>query len=368
MRKLAFILALFVIFSGLTPTAAQDQTLTVLCTPQEDWCVAITQAFQEATGIQTSYVRLSSGEALARIRASASDPEFSVWWGGPADAYIAAAGEGLLESYVSPNAADLDARYVGENNQWYGVYVGAIGFCSNTEMLKELNVEVPDSWEDLLNPALKGQVAMAHPATSGTAFTSFWTVITLEADKLEYPNGKTEGATGTGDGYDDKGVPTQQAIDNAFAYFTKLNNNILQYTRSGSAPGQMAGRGEIAVSIIFSHDCVKYQVEGFEGILQTSFPSEGTGFEIGGVGVITGGAETEAAKKFLDFALSVEGQSTAQKVNSFQIPTNPNTPVPELAVDLSQLTLVDYNFIAAGSLRTALVERFDTEVAPQPTE
>ncbi|MCC6799019.1 MAG: iron ABC transporter substrate-binding protein, partial [Anaerolineae bacterium] len=61
---------------------AQDDTLTVLCTPQEDWCVAMTQAFEEETGIETNYVRMSSGESLARIRATQDDPEFSVWWGG----------------------------------------------------------------------------------------------------------------------------------------------------------------------------------------------------------------------------------------------------------------------------------------------
>ena len=36
-----------------TPAKAQD-TLTVLCTPQEDWCVAMTQAFEEETGIETN--------------------------------------------------------------------------------------------------------------------------------------------------------------------------------------------------------------------------------------------------------------------------------------------------------------------------
>jgi iron(III) transport system substrate-binding protein len=370
-KRILFLLVGTVLMLLIQPLAAQEDTLTVLCTPQEDWCQAMTQAFQEKTGIATSYVRLSSGEALARIRASAADPEFSVWWGGPADAYIAAAEEGLLEAYETPNASLLDPRYVSADYTWYGVYVGATGFCSNVQILEEIGLEAPTSWQDLLNPDLKGLVAMAHPATSGTAFTAFWTVITLEADKLEYPEGREvngEAVEGTGLGYNEDGTPTQEAIDNAFAYFAALNNNILQYTRSGLASGPMAGRGEIAVSIIFSHDCVKLQVEGFEGVLTTTFPEEGTGFEIGGVAVIAGGPEPEAARQFLDFALSVEGQSTAQLVNAFQIPTNPETPVSELAVDLTQLKLIDYNFIAAGSLRNALVERFDIEIAPRPTE
>ncbi|NOG50752.1 MAG: hypothetical protein HND48_15960 [Chloroflexi bacterium] len=100
-RSLLRISLLVCLAAVLLNGAVAQETLTVLCTPQEDWCVAQTQAFQEATGIQTSYVRLSSGEALARIRASAENPEFSVWWGGPADAFIAANEEGLLEDYDS---------------------------------------------------------------------------------------------------------------------------------------------------------------------------------------------------------------------------------------------------------------------------
>ncbi len=375
-RKLSLLLFLVVITLSLVgmPIKAQANKLTVLCTPQEDWCVAMTKAFQEKTGIQTSYVRLSSGEALTKIRATKSNPEFSVWWGGPADAYIAGADEGLLEAYESPNAKNLDKAYVGKGSFWYGIYVGALGFCSNVQVLKELRIDAPTSWADLLNPKLKGNVAMAHPATSGTAFTAFWSVVTLEADKLEYPDGKPAataeagGAGGTGKGYDEKGVPTKDAVDNAFSYFTELNKNILQYTRSGAASGPMAGRGEIAVAIIFSHDCVKQQVEGFKDILKVSFPKEGTGYEIGGTAIIKGGAEAEAARKFVDFALSPEGQATALTVNSFQLPTNPESPISEYSVKLETVNLVNYNFIAAGGMRKAIVERFDTQVAPQPKE
>lgn len=360
MKKYTFILILLVTLVGLIPASAQDQTLTVLCTPQEDWCVAMTQAFQEQTGIQTSYVRLSSGEALARIRATVDNPEFSIWWGGPADAFIAASGEELLEVYESENAAVVNEAYRGTDNTWTGVYVGALGFCSNVELLEELGVEAPTSWEDLLDPALAGNVAMAHPATSGTAFTAFWTVVTLKADALE--------AEAAGTGYDETGAPTQQAIDNAFEYFTALHQNILQYTRSGSAPGRLAGGGEVAVAIIFSHDCVKLQVEGFQDVLVNTFPEEGTGYEIGGMAILKNAPELEAAKAWYEWALTADAQAIGQTVNSLQLPTNPETPVSELSVNLEEVNLVTYNFSAAGANRTALVERFDAEVAPEPVE
>ena len=362
MKKSFGLLLVAMFLLSLVPISAQE-TLTVLCTPQEDWCVAMTEAFEEETGIETLYVRMSSGESLARIRATADDPEFSVWWGGPADAFIAAAEEGLLEAYESPNAEFIPEELRdAENNTWTGVYVGAIGFCSNVELLEELGVEPPTSWDDLLNPALVGNVAMAHPATSGTAFTTFWTNVTLAADTLE-ANEDEEVM-----GYDEDGFPTEAAYDLAFEYFGELHQNILQYTRSGSAPGRMAGAGEIAVAIIFSHDCVKLQVEGFEGIVVNSFPEEGTGYEIGGMGILAGAPELEAAQMWYDWALTADVQALGATVNSLQVPTNPDTPIPDLAVNLDDVNLVIYNFTAAGVNRTDMVERFDEEVAPIPVE
>ena len=75
-------------------------------------------AFQEETWIETSYVRLSSGEAFARLQAGADNPEFSVWWGGPADAFVAANEEGLIEPYDSPNREAIADDLKGADGIW----------------------------------------------------------------------------------------------------------------------------------------------------------------------------------------------------------------------------------------------------------
>jgi iron(III) transport system substrate-binding protein len=130
----------------------------------------------------------------------------------------------------------------------------------------------------------------------------------------------------------------------------------------------MAGNGEIAVAVIFSHDCVKLQVEGFEDVVVNTFPEEGTGYEIGGMAIINGAPEPDAARMWVDWALTADAQAVGQTVNSLQLPTNPDTPVSELSVNLSEVNLVEYNFLAAGAQRTPIVERFDAEIAPQPVE
>jgi iron(III) transport system substrate-binding protein len=312
--------------------------LTVLCTPQESWCQAMTKAFQDEKGIETSYVRLSSGEALAKLRATKGSPEFSVWWGGPADGFVAANAEGLIEPYTSPEAAKIPAEQKDPSGVWTGVYVGALGFCSNKKLLTELGVSAPDSWDDLLDPKLKGQVAVAHPASSGTAYTAFYTqVLRLSGE------------------------------DAAFDYMKKLHANILQYTKSGSAPSQMAGRGEIAVAIVFSHDCVKDIDAGFAD-LQVGFPTDGTGYEIGGAALIKGAPEPDAAKQWIDWSLTAKAQEIGPTVGSYQLPTNPDAVISERSVKLADVKLVDYDFDAAGKARAGLTKRFEDEIAAQPKD
>ncbi len=316
-----------------------EDTLTVLCTPQEDWCQVMVQRFEEEFGVDTNYVRLSSGEALARLQAGAEAPEFSVWWGGPADGFVAANAEGLLESYVSPNAEPIPADQKDPDGVWTGVYVGALGFCSNTAALEDLGVDVPDSWEDLADPALEGQVAIAHPASSGTAYTALFTqVLRLGGE------------------------------DEAIEYAQSVHPNILQYTSSGAAPAEMAGRGEVAVSVVFSHDCVRNIEAGFTD-LEVSFPSEGTGYEIGGVALIAGAPEPNAAKAWIDWALTAEVQEIGpNEADSFQLPTNPDAAVHEASVNLDEVDLIEYDFDAAGAARETLTARFEDEVAAAPAE
>lgn len=312
------------------------QSLTVACGAMEQVCSAWTKAFTAETGIKTSFVRLSSGETVARLAATKNSPEFDVWHGGPADGFGAAAKQDLIEKYVSPNAEKIPERYKSKDGIWTGVYVGALGFCSNEKILKEKGLEVPNSWDDLLDPKLATNVSTAHPSTSGTAFTTLWTqVVRLGSE------------------------------DAALDYMRKLHPNILQYTKSGTAPGQVAGRGEAAVGLVFSHDCVLYKEQGMSDLV-VSFPSEGTGYEVGGVAMIKGTRNADAAKKYIDWTLTTKAQELGQTVGSYQVPTLPDAKTDSRMVDLKTVKLVDYDFEKSAAAKKELTTRFDAEIAAQP--
>jgi iron(III) transport system substrate-binding protein len=310
-------------------------SLTVVCGATEAWCGAMTEAFTKKTGVTTKFVRLSSGETVARLDAAKANPEFDVWHGGPADGFGVARIGGLIDKYVSPTRLMIPKKYQDDDGYWTGVYVGALGFCSNTKELKRLGVKLPTSWADLLNPALKKSISTAHPSTSGTAFTTLWTQVTRLG-------GETEG----------------------MAYMAKFHNNVLQYTKSGVGPVAITGRGEVAVGLVFSHDCVAGQEQGLP--LKVSFPSEGTGYEIGGVALVKGSKNPDAAKAYIDFALSSEAQNLGPTVAAYQVLTNPKAKYDRRMVTLSNLKIVNYDFDKAAAAKKALTAKFDATIAAAP--
>jgi iron(III) transport system substrate-binding protein len=326
-----------------TETAAQaepepepeiEDDVVVMCTVQEEWCEAAVSAFSDASGIDAQYVRLSTGEGIARLEAEGDDPSFDVWFGGPSLGPATAASGGFIEPYVSDNAAAIPDSLKSADGTWTGIYVGALGFCSNAEFLDELGIGAPESYQDLLDPALDNNIAMADQRTSGTAATAGANLVAL--------------------------LGTEDA---ALDYLKKLDSNIFQYTRSGSAPGRMAAQGEVATAVIFSHDCVAFELETGVDLI-ASFPAEGTGFEVGQVSLIANADHPGAARAFLDWALTPEAQEVAATVNAFQIPSHPDAAVPEQAISLDDVVLADgYSPQLAEDLRGGdFPERFANEV------
>ena len=311
--------------------------LTILGTPQEEYIQGVAKAFTAECGIGTTYVRLSSGEALAKLKADKANPQFSVWWGGPADGYIAAQNESVLENYVPKNSEKIPAQYKDAKGLWTGIYVGALGLAVNTKILKDKNLPEPTSWADLAKPIYKGQISIAHPASSGTSYTFVATQLFLN----------------------------NRDVEKTFAYLKAFHQNVLQYQKTGAAPARQAGQGEVAIGVVFSHDTVAAIEEGFKD-LKVVFPSEGTGYEIGGMALIAKAPDPIAGKTFMDWAATAKAQEIGQTVKAYQIPTNADAKVSDKSVKLASVKTVQYDFQYAGDQKKAIVDRFSNEVAPQP--
>jgi iron(III) transport system substrate-binding protein len=326
---------------GAVPTPAQaDGDLTLYCSPQIEWCEAMITAFQKETGITVAMTRKSSGETYAQLKAEASNPKGDIWWGGTGDPHLQAAEEGLTEEYKSPKLAELQDWAVKQAEQsgfkTVGVYAGALGFGYNSELLADKGLPEPKCWADLTKPEYKGEVQIANPNSSGTAYTALATFVQLWGE------------------------------DKAFEYLKALHRNVNQYTKSGSAPIKAAALGETTIGIVFMHDAVTQIVEGAP--IKVVSPCEGTGYEIGSMSIVKGAKNLDNAKKWYDWALTPEAQALAIDAKAYQVPSNKSSKVPDEAPKFAEIKLIDYDFKKYGSSdeRKRLLAKWDAEVASLP--
>src|SRR6476620_10638734 len=233
--------------------AASAQTVNVICSVQADWCNMIATVYARTTGVKLNMSLKGSGEALAQLIAERDNPKTDVWFGGTGDPHLQAAESGLTLEYKSPSLPQLYPRAQQQAQQsgykTVGIYSGPLGFGYTTELIKKKRLDIPRSWADLLKPEYKGDIQVANPASSGTAYTMIATLVQLMGE------------------------------EKAFDYLKALHKNVGQYTRTGVGPIKAVARGETAVAIGFVHDAPQEKMAGFP--IETVTPSEGTGAEIG---------------------------------------------------------------------------------------
>ena len=318
---------------------AQGQ-VNIICSVQAEWCNMIGTVYARTTGVKVNLSLKGSGEALAQLIAEKENPKTDVWFGGTGDPHLQAAEQGLSIEYKSPSLSQLHAWAQQQAQQsgfkTVGIYSGPLGFGYNTELIAKKKLAIPKSWADLLNPALKGEVQVANPASSGTAYTMVATLVQLMGE------------------------------DNAFEYLKKLHKNISQYTRSGTGPIKAAARGETTVSISFVHDAPGEKMNGFP--VEAITPSDGTGAEIGSMSIIKGARNLEAAKKFYEWALTPAAQEMAAAAKQFQVPSNKAAKVDARVPDFKKIKFINYDYAKYGASaeRKRLIARWEKEVNSLP--
>ena len=336
--SLRFVLALIALAAPLVAATARAQgSLNLYCSsPNTAWCQGMAVGFEKATGVKVAVVQKATGEMLAQVKAEKANPKGDVWWAGPADSYLQAAEDGLLETHQSPNLPQLHewARRISEISKYRvaGVYGGILALGYNTELQDKRKLPVPRCWKDLLDPKLKGEVMLGNPGTSGTAYLMLATLVQVMGE------------------------------DEAFRYMKALHANVASYARSGIGPMTAVKRGEIYVGSSVLHGVVNEIVAGFP--VKPVLPCEGVGYEVGSMAIIKGARNLDNARKFADWALTVDAQRIGLEVKEYAIPTNKGVPLPPQVPNLADVKVIDYDFAQYGSseVRKRLLDRWERDI------
>ena len=301
----------------LVKAAKEEGTLVVYGSCEEDYLVAACNHFQELYGIEVQNQRLSTGEVQAKIEEENGNPSGDVWFGGTTDPYNVATAEGLLEPYKANNASHiLKPKYMDADGNWYGIYTGLLGIMYNKDELERKGIDAPKDFKDLLDEKYKGLIWSSNYNTAGTAKLIINTAI------------------------------QKYGHDEGIQFLVDLDKNIAVYTKSGSGPSKHIGTGECTIGLGFLHDGI-YQIvdNGYENI-GLQIPESGTSCEVGATAIFKGCKHENAAKLWIEYALSPECVGLAAQNGSYQFLVIDNAEQPQVAKDygLDPDNVMDYDF------------------------
>ncbi|MBF0948149.1 MAG: ABC transporter substrate-binding protein [Atopobium sp.] len=301
----------------LVKAAKEEGKLIVYGSCEEEYLNAVCANFKSLYGIDVQAQRLSTGEVAAKIEEENGHPSADVWFGGTTDPYNVSSSKGLLEQYEPKNASHLISdKFKSTNKDWYGIYKGILGILYDKDELQRLKLDVPQDYKDLIDPKYKGLIWSSNYNTAGTAKLIINTVI------------------------------QKYGHDQGIQYLVDLDKNIAQYTKSGSGPSKAIGTGECTIGIGMLHDGIYQIVDQEHENVGLQIPSSGASYEVGATAIFKGAAHPNAAKLWIEYALSPACVDLAQKNGSYQFLVIDNAKQPEIATEygLDPNNVMDYNF------------------------
>lgn len=196
------------------------------------------------------------------------------------------------------------------NGKTYGA------FLVNTKALKEAGLDVPTTYEELLDDNYKNLIAMPSPKSSGTGYSLYNGMITILGE------------------------------DVGMKYFESLNNNIKEYTTSGSAPVKSVDRGDVAIGFGLLWQCVQYANKNPD--LEVIIPDNEVPFGLFTMGIISGHESNGTVKAVFDYLYNELNETQVAKFNPDKIYVD-QLPAeiedyPEDFSEISMANLFDFKY------------------------
>lgn len=279
-------LAIAAFATAVIPNAlAQEQgkiagTTLVVYTPNEQGMLdSLVPVFEEKSGVEVQIVTAGTGELYQRVRSESANPQGDVMFGG--GAAQANTNIELWEKYVSPQDSNMvDA---GKNATGFFTPYQADGsnLLVNKDAASSAGLTIT-SYADLLKPELKGKIAFGDPTSSSSAFAQLTNILKAVGGDYE----------------------SQQGWDFVRKLVTQLNGITIS---SSSQVAKDVAAGEYVVGLTYEPLSLNFVNSGAP--VEIVYPKEGAAFLPATIQVIKGGPNQPAAKAFVDFVISEEGQT-----------------------------------------------------------
>ncbi len=297
--------ALALVLPLMLPLSAAAQSLTLYTSQPNEDAQKTVDGFKAANpGVDVTWVRDGTTQLMARIAAEtaagAAQPDVLLI----ADTVTleGMVKEGRLVAYSSPEASAYDPALYSAGGYYYSTKLITTGIAYNTGAK-----EKPASWADLAKPEMKGLVAMPSPLYSGAALIHM--------------------ATLTGD------------PQLGWKYYEALAANNTQAEGGNGGVFKSVASGEKPYGVLVDYMALRAKAKGSP--IDFVFPTEGVTYVTEPVAIVKGAKNMDAAKKFVDFVLSDEGQKLV--VDMGYIPARNGVASPEGFPARDQIKLMSFD-------------------------
>ncbi len=211
----------------------------------------------------------------------------------------------------------IPAEFAGEpywdpQGRWLGAVLSSYGIVVNLDALKRLGVALPTRWEDLKNPRLFGEVALADPTKSSSIAKAFENVIQQQMQRR-----LTALLTENADADPERLKAIEdQAVEEGWLAGMRLMQligaNSRYFTDSSQKPPIDVAQGNAAAGLCIDF----YGRQQEEAVVRRDGPGRiayvspvgGSVNSVDPVALLRGAANRAAAVAFIEYVLSMDGQ------------------------------------------------------------
>jgi iron(III) transport system substrate-binding protein len=247
--------------------------------------------------VKTNAIPAGTPVAYGRIVEWKGKPDADIFWGGESALFEKLAEQKLLQKVeISREVWESIPASIGKpkpiplkdkDGYWVGTALEPYGLVYHPKRLQRLGVPAPATWDDLLNPKLKGEVAQCAPTRSSSSNATYEVILSMYGE--------------------DKGWDWLKALASSTGFFT---------SRSRDVPTVVA-KGEFAAGFaVPSYMAFEEKLAGFD----IKFVAPKNAFVTPEpMAILAGARNPKAARAFVEFLLTERGQRIFMERGLFPI-------------------------------------------------
>lgn len=308
--SIIFLIAIFLLAACSDSTSGEEDGISgdlSFYTSQPDAdAEQLVEAFNEQyPDVTVSIYRSGTEEVISKVQAEAQagDVQADVLLVADAVTFESLKEQDMLLSYESPELEAIPDNFIDTDHMYTGTKVMSTAMVVNTENVADL----PTSWNALTEAS--DNLAMPSPLYSGAAAYNL-------------------------------GVLTQNA-DFGWGYYESLQANNPTVTQGNGAVLKAVAAGEVDYGMVVDFIVARAEAEGSPVTLV--YPEEGVPVITEPIGIMNDAQNEEAAKAFVDFVLSEQGQELAKEIGYTPIREGVEAPEGLKTIDEMDVLEADIN-------------------------